>query len=96
VYLIYKEAVHNTVRHSRATAVAISMSVDGPHLVLTVADNGKGMESPEEGNGLPGMRARAASLKGRLAIRSGAGTGTEVELRVPWKRPGRFRSYSHE
>ena len=96
VYLIYKEAVHNTVRHSRATAVAISMRVDGCNLVLKVADNGKGMESPEEGNGLPGMRARAASLNGRLAIRSGAGTGTEVELRVHGRSRGSSVPYRDE
>jgi ligand-binding sensor domain-containing protein/signal transduction histidine kinase len=91
VYLVYKEAVHNTVRHARATAVKISMSTDGDSLVLKVADNGTGLESlEEEGNGLPGMRARAASLGGRLAIHSGSGRGTEVELRVPWKRPRRY------
>lgn len=95
VYLVYKEAVHNTVRHACARAVEVSMSVEGPCLVLKVADDGKGMESPgggkngSDGNGLPGMRARAASLGGALAIRSGVGKGTEVELRVPWKKLAR-------
>jgi ligand-binding sensor domain-containing protein/signal transduction histidine kinase len=89
VYLIYKEAVHNIVRHAQATAVEISMSVDGGKLLLKVGDNGKGMEAPEEGNGLPGMRARAASLGGALEIHSAAGEGTEVELRAPLKRPWR-------
>jgi signal transduction histidine kinase len=92
VYLIFKEAVHNVVRHSRATAVVISMSVDGRDLVMKVTDNGTGMDSPEEGNGLPGMRTRAASLKGRLALHSTGGTGTEVELRVPWKKPWRLHT----
>ena len=62
------------------------MSIDGPSLVLKVADDGQGLESPEEGNGLPGMRARAASLGGTLLIRSEPGKGTEVELRVPWRK----------
>ena len=89
VYLIYKEAVHNIVQHACALAVVISMSVAGSSLVLKVVDNGKGMEVPaqrSDGNGLPGMCARAASLGGTLAIRSGTGQGTEVELRVPWKK----------
>ncbi len=86
VYLVYKEAVHNTVRHARALAVMVSMSIDGPSLVLKVADNGRGLESrEEEGNGLPGMRARAASLGGTLTIHSETDKGTAVELRVPWK-----------
>ena len=86
VYLIYKEALHNTVRHAHALAVVISMSVDGSSLVLKIADDGRGVQSAEEGNGLPGMRARAASLGGTLTIRSAPGKGTEVELRVPWRK----------
>jgi signal transduction histidine kinase len=86
VYLIYKEALHNTVRHAQATAVEISMSVVEGHLVLKIGDNGKGMSSQEEGNGLPGMRGRAQSLGGRLEIHSSLGGGTEVELRAPLKR----------
>jgi two-component system sensor histidine kinase UhpB len=91
VYLIYKEAVHNTVRHARATAVVISMSVVEGDLVLKIGDNGKGMASLEEGNGLPGMRGRALSLGGRLEIHSSLGEGTEVELRTPLKRNWRSR-----
>ena len=91
VYLIYKEAVHNTVRHAKATAVEISMSVVKGELVLKIGDNGKGMASLEEGNGLPGMRGRALSLGGRLEIHSSVGEGTEVELRAPLKRKWRSR-----
>ena len=92
VYLIYKEAVHNTVRHAHATLVEISLSVMDAVLVLMVRDNGRGIESAQEGNGLPGMRARAASLGGELAIRPAACGGTEVELLVPLKRHGRGRT----
>jgi len=59
VYLVYKEAVHNIVRHAHALAVAISMSLDGPSLVLKVADNGVGMDlTPESGEGARDARAR--------------------------------------
>jgi signal transduction histidine kinase len=91
VYLIYKEAVHNTVRHAQATAVEISMSIVGGDLVLKIGDNGKGMANREEGNGLPGMRWRALSLGGRLAVHSTVGRGTEVELRVPLRPKRRSR-----
>ncbi len=33
--------------------------------------------------GLPGMRERAAIVKGQLDVRSARGGGTEIELRVP-------------
>jgi signal transduction histidine kinase len=44
VYLIYKEAVYNTVRHAQATAVDISMSVVGGELVMKIGDNGRGWQ----------------------------------------------------
>jgi signal transduction histidine kinase len=91
VYLIYKEAVHNAVKHAEPTSVAISLYMSDDSLVLNVRDNGKGMEKPQEGNGLPGMHTRAASLGGALAIRTAAGQGTEIELRVPLNPPKRFR-----
>ena len=91
VYLIYKEALHNTVRHAQATAVEISMSVVEGNLVLKIGDNGRGIASREEGNGLPGMRGRALSLGGCLEIHSSVGEGTEVELRTPLKRKWRSR-----
>ena len=91
VYLIYKEALHNTVRHAQATAVEISMSVVKGNLVLKIGDNGRGIASREEGNGLPGMRGRALSLGGCLEIHSSVGEGTEVELRTPLKRKWRSR-----
>jgi signal transduction histidine kinase len=33
--------------------------------------------------GLPGMRERAAIVRGRLDVGSALGAGTEIELRVP-------------
>ena len=92
VYLIYKEAVHNIVRHAHASAVEIAMNVDGLDILLQVSDNGAGFESPEEGNGLPGMRARAASLGGTLSLCSAAGKGTKLELRTPWRPRRRYRT----
>jgi len=91
VYLIFKEAVHNTVRHAQAAAVNISITVAGGDLVLKIVDNGKGMADREEGNGLPGMRGRAASMGGHIEIHSSVGKGTGVELRVPLKRKRRNR-----
>ena len=60
------------------------------HLRLTVRDDGKGLTAktmPRQqlaGHfGLPGMRERAAIVKGRLEVRSALARGTEIELRVP-------------
>ena len=90
-YLIFKESVHNIVRHAQATAVQISVGVAGGDLVVKIVDNGRGMAGREEGNGLPGMRGRARSLGGRLEIHSSPSEGTQVELRAPLKPKWRSR-----
>ena len=85
VYLIFKEAVHNIERHSRATETHIALRVQERQLMLEVKDNGRGIERWEdgEGNGLKSMKLRAAKLGGGLEIRSGQGQGTTVILITP-------------
>ena len=84
VFLIFKESVNNIVRHSGCTSVEVEVKVEGPWLVLKIADNGKGLEGgrPSEGNGLLSMRKRAHSLGGELDVTSGQGSGTTIALRV--------------
>lgn len=76
IYLLFKEAVNNTVKHSYATACTINILQKGKWLTLTVADNGKGFDSKlvnKHRNGLHNMRQRAADIKGPwpLTVRPG-------------------------
>ena len=84
VYLIFKEAIRNVVRHSRATEARISLGVADGYLWMEVSDNGRGMAPCEtrEGNGLNNMKLRAAKLRGELDVRS-EGQGTTLRLRAP-------------
>jgi signal transduction histidine kinase len=88
VFLIFKEAVNNVVRHAAATAVQIDLHVRRHALDLTVSDNGKGLDgaSPSHGLGLRSMRERAKRLRGRIDITSADGAGTRVSLTVPLTR----------
>ena len=92
VFLIFKEAVNNIVRHSGCDRVDVELRVDGSLLVLTVSDDGKGFEITREsaGNGLASMRSRAASIGGQVDIDSRKPSGTRVSLRLPIKssKPG--------
>jgi signal transduction histidine kinase/ligand-binding sensor domain-containing protein len=85
VFLIFKEAVNNIVRHSGATEADVEMHVDGSRLVLTIRDNGRGFDIADirDGNGLVSMQDRARAMGGHLDVVSGAGTGTTVRLAVP-------------
>ena len=86
VFLAFREALNNAVRHSGASEVRIGMSVVERELKISVADNGRGFSSVE---GLPGrdgltsMRQRMENLGGRCEIRSDRGQGTSIEFRLP-------------
>lgn len=86
VYLIFKEALNNTARHSGCLHVHVSLQSGGTGLVLSVVDDGAGFDpaSENEGNGLTSMRSRAERLGARFDIRSELGKGTTVRLEVPY------------
>jgi len=57
VFLVFKEAVHNLVRHSGCTEASIDLCRQGDSLVLRVSDNGKGF-APDQVT--PGQGSRRA------------------------------------
>jgi signal transduction histidine kinase len=77
--------LNNTVKHAQATAVNVTVSVEGTDITLCVQDNGIGFEvdSTSGGLGLPGMRERTTQLNGTLEFDSNPGEGTRVTLKVP-------------
>jgi ligand-binding sensor domain-containing protein/signal transduction histidine kinase len=92
LFLIFKECIHNAARHSACTDVAAELKIGEREIVLTVADNGKGMLSGDEpaafsgGNGIPGMRQRAEILGGSIRFLSKPGEGCRVSMTLPLPR----------
>jgi signal transduction histidine kinase len=88
LFLAFREALNNVVRHSGATEVRLIIEVSGGKLIILVADNGHGFDLANQspgGEGIPGMRHRLEHLGGNCDIRSRPGAGTEVDLRLPLK-----------
>ncbi len=85
VFLIFKEAIHNAVRHSECTHANIRMHLDDGRLFLTVRDNGIGMDlaRDNDGHGLSSMRARSVEIGAEFQVLSQPGTGTSIILTVP-------------
>lgn len=79
---IFKESLHNIIRHSNATQVKIEVERRGGVFQFRITDNGRGFGEPanHSGNGLKNMRRRAADIGGRLDIVSRTGQGTTVTL----------------
>jgi PAS domain S-box-containing protein len=82
LYYIVHEAIHNAIRHGRADRIEIELSYDGCTVTLTITDNGSGMSSLEQpqGMGLKIMNFRAAMIGAELKIDSAPGRGTRVAL----------------
>jgi two-component system, NarL family, sensor histidine kinase DesK len=82
--LIVREAVTNIVRHAQARRCVLEIKSGGEGTALVVQDDGRG-GIRQEGNGLRGMRERAASIGATLRVDSAQGTRLviEIPLRAP-------------
>jgi len=86
VYRIAQEALNNTIKHARASKVALELNGGTRELVLEVSDDGVGFDTAESfpGHlGLRSMRERAATLGGMLDVESAPARGTRVRVRIP-------------
>jgi signal transduction histidine kinase len=89
VYCIGREAMVNAVRHSKGRNVEVEVDYAAWELRLRVRDDGRGIDPDILQSGRPGhiglavMRERAERIGGELDVISGAGAGTEIELKVP-------------
>ncbi|TMR91767.1 sensor histidine kinase [Nonomuraea basaltis] len=84
-YRIVQESLSNAMRHAPGAAVAVDLRRDGDELRLRVA-NGPGAApgpAPGAGQGLVGMRERAALLGGSLDAGPAPGGGFEVRATLP-------------
>lgn len=85
LYLIFKEAVNNLVKYSKANNATVAVIITNNHMNMLVKDDGIGFDVNEvkEGNGVRNMQQRAALLKAELAVSSAYGKGTSVHLQMP-------------
>lgn len=87
IFRIFQETLTNVLRHAGATGVSVLSQVADNHLILSVADNGRGITAEEirsaRAFGLIGMRERVHALKGRFLINGRPGRGTTVSIHVP-------------
>ncbi|MCX5790419.1 MAG: PAS domain S-box protein, partial [Elusimicrobia bacterium] len=86
LYRIAQEAVSNAIRHGRARNIDIDLRAKSGGLILTVTDDGRGIEpegARKRGLGLQIMRHRARMVGAALDIERADGSGTIVTCRLP-------------
>jgi signal transduction histidine kinase/ligand-binding sensor domain-containing protein len=90
IYKVAAEALRNAYRHAHASRVEVEIRYDKQQFRLRVRDDGRGIDPRVLGGqtieghyGLRGMPERAGLIGGKVAVRSEAGAGTEVEMSIP-------------
>ena len=84
VFLFFKEAITNILRHAKATQVELSAHAVGATFELVIQDNGKGFDPANvpTGVGLSSLRERTKQLGGTFQIHS-THQGTTLTLQCP-------------
>jgi len=82
-----QEALRNVAKHSGAAEAFVRIKADEDHLILSVADAGKGFDVAQarkkSGLGLVSMEERVRSLGGTLSVQSSSQRGSVLEATIP-------------
>jgi signal transduction histidine kinase len=83
LYYIFKEALHNCLKHSAAKEVILEANAQGKRLQMKLRDDGRGFDPKKilRGNGLENMKRRAEIIGGTIEVFSNPNEGTAVEFR---------------
>jgi len=86
-FRILQELLTNVARHANATRVDVAVGVEDGGLVLTIEDDGRGIDreavSSRGSLGLLGMRERALQFGGTVEISGAQGGGTRARVFIP-------------
>ena len=86
-YRILQESITNAIRHAGPARVTVSLTYGPDDLELRVADDGRGPrdggDRAARGQGIVGMRERAALLGGELTAGPRPGGGFQVQASLP-------------
>lgn len=93
LFRIAQEALHNVVKHSKATNAMVTVEFTRKKVRLSIIDNGTGFKVPRRlGNlarksklGIIGMSERARLLNGSFCMNSKPGKGTVVTVELSLK-----------
>jgi signal transduction histidine kinase len=84
LYRIAQEILNNSLKHSGATEIKMSLTEFDDRISFYFQDNGKGFETTKtyEGSGLLNIRERCRILQSKMNLTSGK-DGTIVEIEIP-------------
>lgn len=85
LFLYFREALHNIMRHAKARSVEIRAETVGPHFRLRIADDGTGIDAVklQRPSTLRALRQRTEALKADLQVETSPDQGTCLVLSIP-------------
>ena len=90
LFRIVQETLNNVHRHSGASKAIVTAECQGNEIKMTISDNGKGFELPEQLSdfagrgklGLTGTAERARLIGRELEVSSQVGKGTKITVKA--------------
>lgn len=88
--LLIKEALHNVIKHSKATTCKITIDQQSNNLRIHIKDDGIGFDLSafEAGYGLKSIEERARKINGTFTINSSSNIGTSILILLPYPPNG--------
>lgn len=88
IFRICQESITNAIKYANAESIIVNLSRPEGFIEVKITDNGQGfIYDPIKNNGntlgLDGMKERALSVNGTLAIASEIGKGTTIQVQIP-------------
>lgn len=84
LFLVYKEALNNVLKHSSASMVNIQVAVADQRITISVTDNGKGISNDiSKGNGLENFKYRMEAINGNFQLNSIENRGVSLIFIAP-------------
>jgi signal transduction histidine kinase len=84
LYRMIQELIQNIFKHAGASSAIVQLDSHDPQLIVTIEDNGKGLDKKKIdsnlGTGLRNVISRVKALQGRFDIYSSDGKGTSINI----------------
>ena len=85
IFRIVQEALHNVLKHAKATLLEMQVCFESDHIKMTIRDNGQGFlrDDAKAGKGLRNMFDRAKLIGAHFELDSSVAHGTLIMLTIP-------------
>lgn len=83
IHLLVKEFIHNAIKHSRASEIALKIQISDKFIHIEITDNGVGFNTRlirQDAMGLKNAQLRIKKLHGKYEVLFNSGTSVHVQI----------------